>query len=287
MSLFAFFLIILSACMHATWNYLAKRSDSGSTFVWLYLAVSTIIYAPIIMVFFFYQHINLGWMEGLFIIGSAILHLAYSVTLQKGYKVGDLSVIYPIARGTGPLLVAIFAIFLFNERLNWVGVIGVALIVVSVFILSGGFQVIRKANSLLPIGYGLLIGVMIAGYTLLDKGAVSVVYVQPLLLEYASIVAQFLLLSPVAKKHWSQVKADWRQHRKEAIGVGILNPLAYILILTTMMFTPVSHVAPVREVSILIGAIMGTYLLREGFGIRRVIASGMMVIGIIALTFSG
>lgn len=287
MSLLAFSLIFLSACMHATWNYLAKKSDSGSTFVWLYLTVSTIVYAPVIIIFSFFQHFNIGWTEVLFIIGSAILHLVYSVTLQKGYKVGDLSVIYPIARGTGPLLVAIFAIFLFDEQLNWIGVVGVALIVMSVFILCGGLQVIKKANSLLPIGYGLLIGIMIAGYTLLDKGAVSIVFVSPLLLNYASILGQFLLLSPVAKKQWSQVKSDWQQHRKEAIGVGILNPLAYILILTTMMFTQVSHVAPVREVSILIGAIMGTYLLREGFGIRRVIASGMMIIGIIALTFSG
>ncbi|MEN1967142.1 EamA family transporter [Lentibacillus sp. N15] len=286
MSLFAFFTIILSACMHATWNFLAKKSDSGATFVWLYLTVSTVIYAPVMIIFFIVSPTVIGWTELLFIVGSVILHLGYSVTLQKGYKVGDLSVIYPIARGTGPLLVAIFAIFLFNEQLHFMGVVGVILIVVSVFILSGGFQMIRKIDSMLPISYGLMIGVMIAGYTLLDKGAVSIVLVSPLLLNYATILGQFLLLSPVAKKQWNQVKTDWSKHRKEAIGVGILNPLAYILILTTMMFTPVSHVAPVREVSILFGAIMGTYLLREGFGIRRGFASGMMVIGIIVLAFS-
>lgn len=286
MSLVAFSLIMISALMHATWNYLAKRSDGGAVFVWLYLAVSTVVYAPIILGLFIFQVIPIGWTEIAFIAGSAILHLTYSILLQKGYKIGDLSMIYPISRGTGPLLVAIIAVFLYDEQLNSIGIAGVSLIIVSVFILSGGFQMLKKVKSALPIGYGLMIGVMIASYTLLDKGAVSVILVSPLLLNYASIVGQLLLLTPVAKKHWSKVRQDWKNHRKEAIGVGILNPLAYMLILTTMIFTPVSHVAPVREVSILIGALMGTYLLKEGLGMRRILATGIMVAGILAVAFS-
>ena len=94
------------------------------------------------------------------------------------------------------------------------------------------------------------------------------------------------MLSPFAKKHWKMVKADWKNHRKEAIGIGILNPLAYILILTTMIFTPVSHVAPVREVSILIGTVIGMRLLAEGFGKRRIIAAVIMLVGIVAVALS-
>lgn len=283
MSLLALILIIISAFMHATWNYLAKSSGGGVTFVWLYLAVSTVVYAPFVASLFIIQTPNIGWLEVSFIAGSGLIHLAYAVILQRGYKIGDLSLIYPIARGTGPMLVAITAFFIFNERLHPVGIIGVCLILISVFIITGGVQALKKVHSLYPVYYGLLIGVMIAGYTLVDKGAVSVFMISPLLINYGGILAQLLFLTPLAKKEWAQVRKDWNDHRKKAIGVGVLNPLAYILILVTMIYTPVSYVAPVRELSILIGAIMGTYLLKEGFGRRRIIASVIMTIGIVAV----
>lgn len=286
MSLLAFVLIIISAFMHATWNYLAKRSEGSFTFVWLYMVVSLIVYAPFVVLIVIFQGITIGWLEIGLIAGSAIIHLAYALTLQKGYTVGDLSLIYPVARGTGPMLVAIIAVFIYDEQLNVVGIIGISLIILSVFILTGGLNVLKQSTSILPLAYGLLVGIMIAAYTLLDKGAVSVFLISPLLLNYGSIIGQLILLSPFAKKHWKMVKADWKNHRKEAIGIGVLNPLAYILILTTMIFTPVSHVAPVREVSILIGTVMGMRLLSEGFGKRRIIAAGIMLVGIVAVALS-
>src|SRR5699024_8690671 len=98
---------------------------------------------------------------------------------------------------------------------------------------------------------------------------------------------QLIILGPIARKRWSDVRYDWKHHRKEVIGVGILSPLAYILVLTAMSFTQVSHVAPVREISILIGTIIGTKILREGFGIRRLVAATTMVIGVVAVAVSG
>lgn len=286
MSLLAFVIIIISAFMHASWNYLAKRSKGGVGFVWLYTMVSTVIYAPFVIYILIYQEISIGWIELGIIAGSAGVHLAYALTLQKGYRVGDFSLIYPIARGTGPMLVAISAIFLYDERLTPVGIIGIILIILSVFIITGGLRVLKQSSSVPPLAYGLLVGILIAGYTLLDKGAVSVFLIPPLLLNYGGIIGQLIILTPFAKRNWKEIQADWKNHRKEAIGVGVLNPLAYILILTTMVFTPVSYVAPVREVSILIGAIMGMVLLSEGFGKRRIIAAGIMVVGIVAITLS-
>lgn len=286
MSLLAFGLILISACMHATWNYLAKRSKGGTAFVWIYMVVSAIIYAPFVIVLLIYLEVNIGWPEIGMILASTAIHLAYSLTLQKGYKVGDFSLIYPIARGTGPMLVAISAIFIFDERLSPLGVTGIAFIVISVFIITGGLHIFKRSASLLPVAYGLLVGVIIAGYTLLDKGAVCVFLIPPLLLNYGSIIGQTILLTPFASRDWQEVRKEWKYHRKEAIGVGILNPLAYILILTAMVFTPVSHVAPVRELSILFGAIMGTVLLSEGFGKRRIIAACLMVIGIVTVAIS-
>ncbi|GAB4073087.1 DMT family transporter [Barrientosiimonas marina] len=283
MSILALALIIVSAFMHATWNYLAKRSEGGDTFVWLYMVVSLLVYAPFVIGFIVLQGVQIGWLEVGFMAGSALIHLAYSLLLQKGYKVGDLSLIYPICRGTGPLIVAVAAFFIYGEKLSAAGIIGILLITFSIFVITGGLDAIKKASTLVPVSYGLLIGVMIASYTLLDKGAVSVVMMQPLILIYGSIVFQALILTPFVVRDWQRVRQEWREHKQEAIGVGILNQLAYILVLIAMTFTPVSHVAPVREMSILIGTILGSFMLKEGFGIRRIAAACTMVAGVITI----
>lgn len=287
MSALALILIIVSAFMHATWNYLAKRSQGGYAFVWIYMMVSVVVYAPFVVGLFLVTTQSIGWLEISFMAGSAVIHLAYSLLLQKGYKIGDLSLVYPVCRGTGPLIVAIAAVFIYDETLTTLGIAGIALITISIFMITGGFQAMKKKNTLGPLLYGLLIGVMIASYTLLDKGAVSVVLIPPLLLTYGSVIGQVLLLTPVAVRNWGEVRREWHEHKKEAFGVGILNQLAYILVLTAMTFTQVSHVAPVREMSILIGTIIGSRLLSEGFGLRRIGAAGTMVVGIIAVALSG
>lgn len=284
MSILALSLIVISAILHATWNYLAKRSEGGNTFVWLYMVVTLVVYAPFVIAFFIIRPISIGWLEIGFMAGSAILHLIYSLLLQQGYKVGDLSLIYPICRGTGPLIVAVAAFFLYDEKLTTIGVIGILLITFSIFFITGGVEAIKRANMLVPVSYGLLIGVMIASYTLLDKGAVSVAMMQPIVLIYGSMIFQALILSPFVIPRWKEVRQEWKYHKKEAIGVGTLNQLAYVLVLVAMTFTPVSHVAPVREMSILVGTILGSYMLKEGFGPRRIVAACTMLAGVIAVT---
>src|SRR5690625_3841660 len=123
------------------------------------------------------------WRDYVYMAGISLIHLVYALLLQKGYQVGDFSLIYPIARGSGPLLVAVAAIFIYNERLTLIGAIGIAFILFSIFLITGGFQMLKNAT-LLPVGYGLMIGFMIAGYMLLDKGAVSAYAMSPLLLYF-------------------------------------------------------------------------------------------------------
>lgn len=285
MSLLALILIIISALMHATWNYLSKRSEGGLVFVWLYMAVSSVIYIPLALIYIIFQDIHIGWIELVIIIASSSVHLAYSLTLQKGYKVGDLSLIYPVARGAGPMIATLGAIYIYNEQPSIFEFIGILFIVISVFAFTGGFTAMKNSD-LKPFGYGILIGAMIAGYTLLDKGAVSVLLISPLLLSYGNVLGQVILLTPFVWKRRGEIAYEWKSKRKEIIGVGILNPLAYLLILITMVFTPLSHVATVREISILIGTIMGTKLLAEGFGMRRLAAAFVMVIGVIIVALN-
>jgi drug/metabolite transporter (DMT)-like permease len=130
----------------------------------------------------------------------------------------------------------------------------------------------------------LITGVFIAAYTLWDKQAVSAFGVAPLVLDWGANVGRALLLTPFAVKYSAETITEWREHKYEAIVIAVLIPLSYILVLTAMTFTPVSYVAPAREIAILIGTLMGARLLAEGDARRRIAAASAMVLGIVALT---
>ncbi len=283
MTFFALALVLAAAVFHATWNLLAKRvGDGGPVFVWLFGFCSVLIYAPLAVVVVFVVGPHLGPVQFLFMFGSGVLHLGYFVLLQRGYAVGDLSVVYPLARGTGPLLATAAAIVLFGERPSFLALVGIGLITVGVFVLTSESGSLRSGLGA-GVVYGLLTGVFIAAYTIWDKQAVSALLIPPLLQSWATTLVTTLLLTPLAVGRRKEALALWHVHRPEVLGVAILSPLSYILVLTALVFTPVSYIAPAREISILIGAAMGTRLLSEGDSTRRMIAAGAMVAGIISL----
>ena len=282
---FAIALIIAAAFLHATWNLLAKRIGAGEGFLWLMCAVSGVIYAPVAAWIYFTQHPQIGLAQIVFMTGTAVLHLAYFVLLTRGYRLGDLSLIYPLARGTGPALSTAAAIAFFGERPPWLALVGAAMVIVGVFVLTSGPKETRRStvDARWAIGYGLLTGVMIAAYTLWDKQAVSAFHIPPVLLDWGSSILRFALLTPVALGRWDDVRLHWRAHKVETIAIAAMAPLAYIMVLTALVFTPVSYVAPAREVSIVIGTAMGTRLLAEGDGRRRLIGALAIVAGVLAL----
>ena len=283
MTLFALGLVLVAAVFHATWNLLAKRvGDGGAVFVWLFGLCSVLIYAPLAVVLVLLSAPHLGPAQFLFMFGSGVLHLGYFVLLQRGYAVGDLSLVYPLARGTGPLLATAAAIVLFGERPSLLVIVGIAMIAAGVFVLTSEGGSLRSGLGA-GVFYGLLTGVFIAAYTIWDKQAVSVLLIPPLLQSWATTTVTTLLLTPLAMGHRKKILALWRAHKPEVIGVAILSPLSYILVLTALVFTPVSYVAPAREISILIGAAMGARLLSEGDSKRRLIAAAAMVVGVVAL----
>lgn len=283
MTNFALALVLLSAFTHATWNLLAKRAEGGAGFLWLISALSAVTYAPAALTFALVQRPRLGLVEITFIAGSAILHLAYFLLLTGGYRAGDLSVVYPLARGTGPLLSTLAAILFLGERPSHLALAGALLIGVGVFLLAGNPRSLYQAGALRAVAYALVTGVFIAAYTLWDKQAVSEVLIAPLLLDWSRQIGIVLLLAPLALGRRNEVRKEWHSHRAEAFGVAVLSPLSYILVLVALTANPVSYVAPVREIGILIGAVMGARLLAEGDAPRRLAAAGLMVCGVLAL----
>ena len=177
MTIAALGLVLVAAFLHAAWNLLAKRTGGGAALVWLYGTASAVLLTPP-AVAAHHRRPEIGPAGLASRCASAILHVAYFLALQRGYQLGDLSVVYPIARGTGPLLTTIAAVILLGERPSAIALLGAALIALGVFALAKpDRQTAAHARS--AIAFGLLTGVLIAAYTICDKRAVASYGVPP------------------------------------------------------------------------------------------------------------
>jgi drug/metabolite transporter (DMT)-like permease len=283
MTSLALILVLTAAFVHAGWNYLSKRASGGAAFVWLFSASTGVLFLPLALGVYFGQQPDLGPESWLFMAGSGLIHTGYFLMLQYGYRWGDLSVVYPLARGTGPALSTIFAVAILHEQPTGLALVGAGLIVLGVFLIAGGVQAFRGAGLRRSAGLGLATGGLIALYTLWDKHAVATLLIPPLILDYAAGVTRMLYLSPWAWRHRALVTKTWREHWKKAIGVAVMSPIAYILVLSAMRFTPVSYIAPAREISILIGILLGAFLLKEPHLKARLWAGLLIVAGLVAL----
>ena len=140
MSALALTLVLAAACIHATWNYLLKRSGGGTLFVWWFATVSALVYAPLAFVIVWWTQPTLGWMHYGLMIASAVLHTGYYMLLDRGYRSGDLSLVYPIARGSGPLITVLCAVLLLHERPSALAIIGAMLICTGAVLLTGNLR---------------------------------------------------------------------------------------------------------------------------------------------------
>lgn len=287
-------LVLGSAVIHASWNLVAKRAagrhaGSAVVFVWLFASLSVLAYTPVVVAFIAWARPAFNLTHAVLALGSALLHVAYFVTLQRGYRVGDLSVVYPLARGSGPVLATVLAVLVLAERPGLQALAGTALVVSGVLVLAGGRRPPPSPGGseprVLPAGavYGLVTGMFIGSYTVWDGYAVSVAGAAPLLFSYASEIGRAVMLTPVALARPGDVRSTWRVLRRPAMLIALLSPLAYLMVLMAMQFTPVSLVAPARETSILIGTLMGTRILAEGHGRRRAVGAVAMVLGVVLL----
>jgi drug/metabolite transporter (DMT)-like permease len=285
MSLLALSLVLVAAFIHATWNYAAKRAGGGLPFVWVSSTIALGLYVVAGTGYWLWRQPVLPAGIWWIVLGSGLLKTAYSVLLQRAYRHGDFSLVYPLTRGTAPLLATIGAIAFFGERPTPLALTGGAVIIACVFYLTGGSSLLHTSRAHLRQGifYGLACGTCVGIYTVWDQRAVSQLHLPPVLYDGGTQLVIFCVLTPFAWVRRGEVAAAWREHRGKAAIVGLLSPVAYVLILTAMSFTPVSYIAPAREISILIGAFFGAKLLKEADAPRRLLAAGGMVAGIIAL----
>ena len=283
-------LVLTAAVLHAAWNLLAKRAQAADTvaFVWLTTVLSVAMYAPAVAVWLIVVPLRhpLTPLGLAFIAGTAAIHAAYLLLLQRGYRAGDLSLVYPLARGTGPLIASVAAVLFLGERPGVVGAIGIAAIVGGIFVATGARLHLRRAR--VSIGYGLATGAAIAAYTLWDKHAVTALAIAPVVYEVGHYCVQSVIMMPLALNgaRRAALAPTWRAYRSEMLGIALLSPLGYILVLFALAVAPVTLVAPAREVSIVFGALLGARLFAEGDARRRVAGAGLILAGIVALARS-
>lgn len=285
MTSFALPLIILSAILHASWNLIAKRtSTTGVALVFLFSVTEVIVFFPVVAMAIYSLWIGtLSWGAIGFILGSGALHTIYFWLLSTGYKVGDLSIVYPIARSTGPLLATIGAIVLFSENPTLIVIGGTLVICFGVLILTGNPRDLRQSKALPAVTYGLLTGVMVACYTLWDAYAMNQASIPPLVFQGGLSLTRMMVLFPFAIRQHETVQHAWATERWKIGSIAIMSSISYLIILFVLAFSPVSYVAPMRTLSILIGVILGTNLLKEEQKWRRILGASIVVISVIML----
>ncbi len=282
----AFLLVLGSALMHATWNLLLKLSPDKTTFVWAFSAVQFVVFLiPAIVAAIL---TGVPWQGVMFGLVSAVIHGCYGWGLSRSYELGDLSSAYPAARGMGVALIPIIGVAILDETVSNMAAAGIGFVIAGIFIVQTDLhtardlleplrQLLRPSNRI-----ALLTGALIATYSTWDKVALD--HLNPFVLMQFTSLGYLLILAPMAlANRGKRLRGEWSQNRVAIISAGLLSPAAYILVLFALTTSQVSYIGPSREVGIVLGAVLGVFFLREGFGISRIGGSLLVLIGVLTL----
>ncbi|MBW7474425.1 DMT family transporter [Paenibacillus oenotherae] len=272
-------IVILSGMFHATWNTLTKNSGNKNVFLWYSQVIAIVIFLPWAIIDL--QSAVFAWEGVLLLAASAAVHGMYILLLARAYIVGDLSQVYPIMRGTSPLLVPLVAVVILGEPLPIGGWIGIAVIVTGIFMISNGFKLREQGAA---AAYAFAVGISITLYTVIDKLALE--YVQPALLNIVTNVGNLAVLSLFALRSRGMLH-EWRTNKRAIVVAGVLAPSGYLLFLFALNLAPLAILAPMREVGTVFATLFAIVLLKEKQGARRIWSSVIITSGIICLGLFG
>jgi len=290
MTTLALILILVSAFGHSSWNYLTKSSRHKVVFLWLILIASGVIYG----VPFWYRLSShpipvSGWP---YIVATCVIHALYFSFLGMAYRHGDLSTVYPVARGTAPALIPFVAMMWPGEYPSALGAAGIALVVLGIQIVSlpglsrAALSRFWRTLSRGPVGFAFLTGLMTTAYTLVDRGGVH--RVDPFVYIYLQmVITAFFLMPWMVTSKRAEIRYEWKANKWRASAVGLLCVGSYGLVLTAMtMPVKISYIAAGRECSILFSTLLGILILREPRGLQKIIGAVVIVLGIGCIAFA-
>lgn len=280
-------LVVLSAALHAWWNYLVKRRGGTTLFVGLTKIAEVVVFAPVFVVATsrLLADTALAWPGvGALVVVGALLTLANYVFLAFAYRHGDLSFVYPVSRGTGLMLLPALGFAAFGERLSVLGAGAIVLILAGLATMTrtetravrGPARPGRVGRS---VGYAFLAGTAAAGYTVWDKHAISVLPAFVYFYSYSTLVAAAYGGWVLRRVPRTAIRAEWRAHAWPIVQVGVCNTIAYLLVLLALRTGTSSYVIAVRQLSIVFGALLGGALLGERFPAAKRVGLGMVAGG--------
>lgn len=291
MKLDAIALVGLSACLHALWNYLAKRAQDQISFMFLMMATSPLIWlGPLLWMLWRGVHFGplyLPIMGGLF-------QALYCYLMGRGYACGDLSQVYPLARGLAPVLIAVLGWLILGERLTIIGAVGIGFVVLGSLVLNAShWHDLINGNSLRALcqpaaRVALLASVTIAAYHLIDKaGALraDTPFAYLAFMHFWLII--FLTVFTLKVRTPQQIKAEWRRNWPTVLLVMFFCFAAYFLVVTAMTLSQVAYVASLRNLSILLSVGLGAVALKEKNVLWRALGAALMIGGIVAIAAYG
>ena len=291
MTPFAVSLILLSACLHVVQHVVLKQARDRAAFVWWMWLWAGVVFLPIPLVLW-QSGSAMAWIVFGLSGASATFEALYYTSITRAYQTGDLSIVYPLARGTAPLLILVWGSTLLRERPSVGGVAGVGLIIAGLCILNlprlGAW---REMGSKLNQGatrWALLAGVCISLYTTTDKAGVQLL--SPLLYTYLTMMLTLVCLTPGTLRSigWRGLMAEWKVSRFASLIAGVTAMSAYMIILYVMYSgAPASYVGATREVSVVLVTVVGIFFLKEQGTVMRVCGSTLIAAGVAAIVVLG
>ena len=272
-------LVLTAAVMHATWNAIVKVD--GDRLMTMAVVISTTgLLAPLLLL----AGAPPAPESWPYIVLSAVLNNAYFLFLIEAYRFGDLSHVYPIARGSAPLLVAAGASGFAGEHLSVAELAGVIVISVGIISLVWGSGV-KLGTEKRAVVFALLTGLMIAAYTVVDGLGVRLSGSPAGFIGWLFILNPLPILAIALVRRRGQARVYLRTNWRPAVFGGCLNLGSYGLSIWALSFGIMAHVSALRETSVIIAAVIGTRILGEAFGRRRVLAAAAVAFGVVLIAF--
>jgi len=286
MPLPAILLLFVSALLHTTWNLLLKQAGEKYMATWWAVLLGSGLFLP--GLFFTGWPARETW---LLLFLSVLVETAYYITLSTAYQDADFSLIYPLARGAAPLMIAIWSVIFLREQLTTGGMFGLAIIIAGLGVIGfSNFWGPWQNGSAPPwrgLGLAFLLALLISIYSTIDGAAVK----QTPAFAYAVLVFFFspVLSAPLVLKRygWQTLKAELLQHKWRIISIGLLTVGAYLLALGAYAMARVSYSGAIREVSVVLGALAGWLFLGERLGSLRVLGALGIFSGILVIALAG
>ena len=274
-------LVLIAAISHALWNAFVKSSGERA------FTMTVVLLGPaaagVVLVLSFPAPARESW---LYLGLGTLLHTVYYACLLAAYRVGDLSHVYPLARGAAPLIVAGGAFLFADEALAPLGVAGVLLASLGIMSLALE-QGVPRTDGFAPVFYALLTGLCIASYTVVDAIGVRKSGEVLAYIGWLNILKPLPILGWVAARRGREFARYSVEHWRFGLTGGVFNLFAYTLVLYALAHGAMAHVTALRETSVIFAAAIGAIALKEGFGGRRILAATLVAGGAGLLLTSG